>query len=280
MIPLVAFIALIATSFITKWIFYIDDNNFYEKGTQPWLYILTSCFYLILVIVCALISVRKKVSIAEKKRYVIVACFSFIPLIAIAYKVFDHTNLSISQLCIVLALTCVYVNIQQQKITRDALSNLNNRFSFEKYLDDVILQFPENREPISLILIDVLNFKKLNDNFGHVEGDILICDIAAKLKKLCSSKKCFLARYSGDTFAIVSIGMLTSEVSDFKETIKKSLEKNDNDKKYEIKVLLSSKSYEMQLKNTKEFIQKTLAQITEDKAKIKTDNNAAKLETK
>ena len=227
-----------------------------------------------------MISVRKKVSIAEKKRYVIVACFSFIPLIAIAYKVFDHTNLSISQLCIVLALTCVYVNIQQQKITRDALSNLNNSFSFEKYLDDVILQYPENREPISLILIDVLNFKKLNDNFGHVEGDILICDIAAKLKKLCSSKKCFLARYSGDTFAIVSIGMLTSEVSDFKDTIKKSLEKNDNNKKYEIKVLLSSKSYEMQLKNTKEFIQKTLAQITEDKAKIKTENNAAKLETK
>lgn len=280
LIPLVAFIALIATTFITKWIFYIDDNNFYEKGTQPWLFILTSCFYLILVIICALISIRKKVSIAEKKRYVIVACFSFIPLIAIAYKIFDHTNLSISQLCIVLALTCVYVNIQQQKITRDALSNLNNRFSFEKYLDDVILQYPENREPISLILIDVLNFKKLNDNFGHVEGDILICDIAAKLKKLCSSKKCFLARYSGDTFAIVSIGMLTSEVSDFKETIKKSLEKNDNDKKYEIKVLLSSKSYEMQLKNTKEFIQKTLAQITEDKAKVKTENNAAKLETK
>ena len=89
-----------------------------------------------------------------------------------------------------------------------------------------------------------------------------------------------MARYSGDTFAIVSIGMLTSEVSDFKETIKKSLEKNDNNKKYEIKVLLSSKSYEMQLKNTKEFIQKTLAQITEDKAKIKTENNVAKLETK
>ena len=62
--------------------------------------------------------------------------------------------------------------------------------------------------------------------------------------------------------------------------LKKSLEKNDNNKKYETKVLLSSKSYEMQLKNTKEFIQKTLAQITEDKAKIKTENNAAKLETK
>ena len=55
------------------------------------------------------------------------------------------------------------------------------------------------------------------------------------------------------------------------EKTKTSLEKNDNNKKYEIKVLLSSKSYEMQLKNTKEFIQKTLAQITEDKAKIKGD---------
>ena len=125
-----------------------------------------------------------------------------------------------------------------------------------------------------------MNFKKINDNFGHVEGDILVCEIASKLRNLCNSKKCFLARYSGATFAIVTIGMLTSEVSDFKETIKKSLEKNDNDKKYENKVLLSSKSYEMQLKNTKEFIQKTLAQITEEKAKIKAENNAAKLETK
>lgn len=280
LIPLVAFITLIATTFITKWIFYIDNNNFFEKGTQPWLFILTSCFYLVLVIFCALFSLRKKVSIAEKKRYLIIACFSFIPLIAIAYKFFDHTNLSISQLCIVLALTCVYVNIQQQKITKDALSNLNNRFSLEKYLDDITKLFPENRDPISLVLIDILNFKKFNDIFGHVEGDILICDIATKLKNLCNSKKCFLARYSGDTFAIVTTGMLTSEVLDFKETIKKTIEKNDNNKKYDIKVLLSSKSYEIQLKNTKEYIQKTLAIISTEKAKIKAELNAAKLEAK
>ena len=102
--------------------------------------------------------------------------------------------MSISQLCIVLALTCVYVNIQQQKITRDALSNLNNRFSLEKYLDDITKQFPENRDPINLIFIDILNFKKINDNFGHVEGEILVCEIASKLRNLCNSKKCFLAR--------------------------------------------------------------------------------------
>ena len=60
-----------------------------------------------------------------------------------------------------LGLTCVYVNVQQQKITRDALTKLNNRISLEKYLDDVISKYSEEREPINLIFIDIVNFKKM-----------------------------------------------------------------------------------------------------------------------
>ena len=265
LIPLVCFVAIIGTTFITKWIFYIDDNNFFELGSQPWLFITTSNFYLVLVIFCALFSLRKKVSMAEKKRYLIIGCFSFIPVLTLIYKIFDHTNLTIVQLGIVLALTCVYVNIQQQKITRDALTNLNNRVSFEKYLDGTITNYPENREPISLIFIDLLNFRKINNTFGHTEGDIVICNVAEVLKKLCSSKKCFLARYNGDVFAIVTKNILSSEVSEFEDSIKTEIEKIQTKKDIKLTPLICHKYYDVQMKNTKELIQKTLSIISEEK---------------
>ena len=172
---------------------------------------------------------------------------------------------TIVQLGIVLALTCVYVNIQQQKITRDALTNLNNRVSFEKYLDGTITNYPENREPISLIFIDLLNFRKINNTFGHTEGDIVICNVAEVLKKLCSSKKCFLARYNGDVFAIVTKNILSSEVSEFEDSIKTEIEKIQTKKDIKLTPLICHKYYDVQMKNTKELIQKTLSIISEEK---------------
>ena len=265
LVPLVVFVGLISTTFITNWLFYIDDNNFYEKGTLYWLNILTSCFYLVLAIFCALFSLLKKVSTAQKKRYLIIGCFSLIPLVAIVYKLFDHTNLTISQLCIVLGLTCVYVNVQQQKITRDALTKLNNRISLEKYLDDVISKYSEEREPINLIFIDIVNFKKINSLYGHVEGDVVICDVADTLKKLCSTRKCFLARYNGDIFAIVTKNILSNEVYDFKQEIVKEIENIQTAKGHKLTPLICNSSFDLKFKNTKNYIQKTLAINTEVK---------------
>lgn len=253
-IPIVIFGALIISTFATKWIFYIDDKNFYERGMYSWINIICSFFYVVLVIISALISLRKKITVAQKKRYIIVASYSLFPLLTLIYLLFDSSIITMTQLGVVLSITCVFVNIQQQKITRDGLTMLNNRASLYKFMDDKVISYPEEREDLHLILIDVINFHNINKSFGHVEGDITICKISDILKNACSSKRCFLARYSGDVFAIVCSNMTSSDIDLFITSIKSKLEKIEIKNNKKLQSVINYSEYNQSYRNIKEWI--------------------------
>ncbi|TMO03703.1 GGDEF domain-containing protein [Pseudoalteromonas sp. S558] len=86
--------------------------------------------------------------------------------------------------------------------TKDALTGLNNRSQF----NDILLQKLENcrryQRPFSLMLLDLDNFKQVNDNFGHKIGDDTLIEFS---KILCSSIRGTdsVFRFGGDEFAIL-----------------------------------------------------------------------------
>ena len=53
------------------------------------------------------------------------------------------------------------------------------------------------------IMLDVDDFKQINDTYGHVEGDRALIQVAELLQQVCDSRPCFLGRYGGDEFVIV-----------------------------------------------------------------------------
>ncbi|MBQ3161271.1 MAG: diguanylate cyclase [Oscillospiraceae bacterium] len=85
----------------------------------------------------------------------------------------------------------------QNKSQKDALTGLWNRNYTEKLVDE----FFENGENGALMMIDMDNFKAINDNYGHIAGDRTLKMFAETLEKYCG-KEDVLCRIGGDEFVV------------------------------------------------------------------------------
>ena len=84
----------------------------------------------------------------------------------------------------------------------DALTTLWNRRTVEKRLEGELSRAGRFGQPLSLLLIDVDNFKLFNDTYGHPTGDTVLKMIANTLKSCCRDMD-VVGRYGGDEFAII-----------------------------------------------------------------------------
>lgn len=87
----------------------------------------------------------------------------------------------------------------------DALTGLPNRNKLARYLEEA-LQLKEHAAPLSLLMIDLDNFKPINDSLGHPAGDAVLQEVARRLRE-CTRDHDIVARLGGDEFVVVLSGM-------------------------------------------------------------------------
>lgn len=85
----------------------------------------------------------------------------------------------------------------QFKAERDSLTRLYNKGMTEFLIADHLTAFPTDL--CALFIIDVDNFKSINDHFGHTYGDAILCEFAERLKELFREKD-IIGRIGGDEF--------------------------------------------------------------------------------
>ena len=105
--------------------------------------------------------------------------------------------------CVILMLI-LYLQAMEKQISVDPLTGLNNRGQLHRY----ILQEVNNRKDrrrTFVVMLDVNDFKLINDTYGHAEGDRALILIAAALKKVTKESPIpsFLGRYGGDEFVLI-----------------------------------------------------------------------------
>lgn len=83
----------------------------------------------------------------------------------------------------------------------DPLTDLPNRRFFEEQLKEQIALFKRNKQKIAVLFIDLDDFKKVNDQFGHQIGDLYLCQFANLIKNQLRESD-ILARLGGDEFVI------------------------------------------------------------------------------
>ncbi|KVC28685.1 GGDEF domain-containing protein [Burkholderia pseudomultivorans] len=86
---------------------------------------------------------------------------------------------------------------------RDGLTGAFNRSHFNDRFHTLFLQARRQREPLSLLMVDVDHFKAYNDAYGHVKGDACLVAIAHALAGVVRRPTDLVARYGGEEFAIV-----------------------------------------------------------------------------
>ena len=83
----------------------------------------------------------------------------------------------------------------------DSLTRLPNRFTFRDQIEQALTLLDEG-ENLAILCLDLDRFKSVNDTLGHNIGDLLLCEIARRLKE-CVRESDMVARLSGDEFAVV-----------------------------------------------------------------------------
>lgn len=93
-------------------------------------------------------------------------------------------------------------NKLQEKSTIDFLTGLYNRSFFNEFMKLQIQQFVEDKNPFSLIIADIDFFKKVNDSYGHIVGDVVLSKVA-QLFKESLPKDAIVSRFGGEEFVVV-----------------------------------------------------------------------------
>lgn len=216
LIPILFNAILVLCNPIKNWYFTINENGVYQR--QYLFYILSLlCFVYLFWSFFLYIINRKSV---PKNYFLTMISFLFLPLIGgIIHSIFLGTYalwISIS-----LAVLIVFLNIQSAMLQTDYLTGLNNRMFFEKFLKYKIKNKAQN---FWGYMIDIDNFKKINDTYGHSTGDQALIETAQILQEVFH-RRTIIARYGGDEFIV----LVLEENSDiYSSLLQKTVNQSNN----------------------------------------------------
>ena len=100
----------------------------------------------------------------------------------------------------------------EQMAMIDGLTGLLNRRMLTQKLTQSMRSARETQQPLSLILLDIDHFKKINDTYGHTSGDQVLRSLSALLQKEVGSAG-FVGRYGGEEFIIALPAMTLSRAT-------------------------------------------------------------------
>ena len=217
-LPLFFWAMVVLSSPFNHWIFFVDEKNQYIQGNFHFLQNLAYGYILISAMI-SYVKYRIETILETRKLCFHLFIYSLLPLLGkIVEAIFPwiHT----ATIAIEISIIMLYLGNMKKEIFLDPLTQLYNRRQFQQYL----IQNAKcaKKEKIFLIFFDINNFKVINDNFGHVEGDHALIMVAQVLKSVFSNSKAFLARYGGDEFAVILLKE-ESEILSYLDKVESSL---------------------------------------------------------
>ncbi|MCS7214570.1 MAG: diguanylate cyclase [Thermodesulfovibrio sp.] len=106
----------------------------------------------------------------------------------------------------------------------DGLTGVANRRRFDEVMDYEWKRSQRSKQPLSVMLIDIDNFKLYNDNYGHLAGDECLKAVANAIVSTLRRATDFVARYGGEEFAVILPYTTIEKAVIFAEKIRKTVE--------------------------------------------------------
>lgn len=106
-------------------------------------------------------------------------------------RVMTHINLS------------KYRKQLERQLKVDMLTGLYNRRGLDEYLFEAAQEAVKKEYPLNCVIVDIDYFKKVNDTYGHLEGDRVLLHVGSLLTACLTPGGGYVARYGGEEFAVV-----------------------------------------------------------------------------
>lgn len=109
----------------------------------------------------------------------------------------------------------------------DELAQIANRRKFDEFFKQTLELSSRNKRPIGLMMLDIDNFKKFNDLYGHVAGDHTIQAVGSVLRQTVHRSSDLTARYGGEEFVVVLQEITSEAVHAMAEAIRAGIQALD-----------------------------------------------------
>ena len=188
----------------------------------------------------------QKENFAVRKQYLACAIY---PIIISITGVLQTIWLAAPFFCFGSTIMMLYVYIisLNDQVSIDELTRLNNRTQLKKYVVGESSKQNNDKSTRFVLMIDLNKFKQINDQYGHVEGDMALKRTADALKAACGDNvlKTFIARYGGDEFIIITKTDNEELVKELCHTIKDTVIRLNDEAgaKYELTASIGYASY-------------------------------------
>ena len=221
--PTIVLVFMTLASPVTDWIFYFDSENVYHRGSFLTLVTPFSYAYVAYSIVITLKFIRSTKDDAGKTElYHYLIFFPILPIFGgILQMMFYGTSLIFP--CTALALLIQYINVQNRQISLDSLTGLFNRRQIERFYNQKTKNDIKDGV-LFLLVIDMDNFKSINDIYGHTAGDKALVFSADILRQSFQKRDDFIARFGGDEFIVISSCKNTAQIPDIIKMVQAHVE--------------------------------------------------------
>ena len=114
------------------------------------------------------------------------------------------------------------IELQQElrlRATHDALTGIYNRGAIIEILEKEIARHRRDNKPLAIIFADLDHFKKINDTFGHLAGDAVLCDVTQRIAHVLRPYDS-LGRYGGEELLLTLPACLADKAAEVAERIR------------------------------------------------------------
>ena len=88
------------------------------------------------------------------------------------------------------------------RATHDALTGIYNRGAIIEHMEAQLARVKRHKQPLCIVMIDIDHFKMINDNYGHLAGDMVLKTVVDRMKE-CLREYDYIGRYGGEEFLVV-----------------------------------------------------------------------------
>lgn len=209
-IPCAISAVLSILSLFTGWLFIIDTNNNYMRGPYFWIMAFVALFYLVLSFGMSFRDVVLNGWEGNKNVNIHLVIFPIGIIVASIIQIMFF-GVSIIWVCAMIAFASIYINIQNGEISTDHLTGLYNRRRLDEHFQRR-MKLRKKDHLLFAIMIDLDDFKKINDEHGHAAGDNALIEVSELLRQVCKGSDDFIARMGGDEFVVLGERTKTEDI--------------------------------------------------------------------